>query len=461
MFRPHNPEALELMTRGAIALARVEHNGIRVDRAYLLKAITKVGDRIGQLEDQLRSTDVWSTWRKRFGAGANLSSRPQLATVLFDEMGYPSPGVSASGRHKADGEALELVDLPFISDFIQVEKLKKLRGTYLEGTLHELSADDRLRCFYNLHLVMTYRSSADSTNIQNQPVRDPLSAKIIRRMYIPSEGCRIVESDFSAIEVRVGVGYHKDPTMKTYIEEDYDMHRDMACECFMATPEQMTKQIRHAGKNSFVFPEFYGDVYFSVCQGLWAAAVRNKLTTADGVSVIEHLKSKGIHSVGLCDPDVSPVPGTFEHHIQRVEKGFWKRRFRVYDQWKRDWFNEYQSRGWFSMLTGFTCGGAMRRNVVVNAPVQGAAFHCLLWCLIEIQSILLKRKMRTKIVGEIHDSLIADVPDEEFDEYCAIVKSVMTRKLVEHYRWINVPIQIEVEACGLGETWYDKKVVDV
>ena len=108
-------------------------------------------------------------------------------------------------------------------------------------------------------------------------------------------------------------------------------------------------------------------------------------------------------------------------------------------------------------LTGFICQGYMKRNEIVNYPVQGVAFHCLLWSLIRLQKELKKRKMKTLIIGQIHDSMLNDVPDEELDEFLPLAQYIMVDELLKAWKWINVPIEIEAEVTPIEGNWYQKR----
>ena len=165
--------------------------------------------------------------------------------------------------------------------------------------------------------------------------------------------------------------------------------------------------MRYCGKNMFVFPQFYGDFYINNARAMWEAidAMGHEV---DGVPLKQYLKRKNILRLGACDAKQQPANGTFEKHIKKVEMDFWQKRFKVYNQWKRKWWDKYLENGGFPTLTGFRIDGVMGRNDVINYPVQGSAFHCLLWSLIQLNRWLRKNKMRSKIVGQIHDSIVAD-----------------------------------------------------
>ena len=444
--------AFALMRDGSRALSRVEANGLRVDVGYLDRAIEATGSKIKQLERQIREDAVWGVWTKLYGKKADVNSPKQLARVIFGEMGVKPARLTKTGEPSTDEPSLEKVDYPFIKRLLNIRKLTKVRSTYLVGWRRQ-QVGGYLHATYNLHVVVTYRSSGSDPNVQNVPVRDPRQAKLIRPALIPrGEDRLIVEVDYSAAEVRVAACYHKDPTMVKYIEEGYDLHRDMAAECFML--DEVPKSARQEAKGKFVFAEFYGDWYKSVCKNLWAAA--EGLTTADGTPMREHLAAKGIRGLGDCDPRNrrNPPPGTYERHIMEVENRFWGQRFPVYTKWKNKWWDAYLDQGWFQMLTGFVCKGLYKRNDVINYPVQGAAFHCLLWSLCRFQEWLEKYKMRTLIIGQVHDSMLLDVHKKELPDVLAQLKQIMTGDIQKAFPWMIVPMEIEAE--GSDESWHKK-----
>ena len=116
---------------------------------------------------------------------------------------------------------------------------------------------------------------------------------------------------------------------------------------------------------------------------------------------------------------------------------------------------------YFDTLTGFRIEGLYKRNEVINYPVQGSAFHWLLWSLIRIQKLLKKYKMKSLLVGQIHDSIVGDVHKKELRDYLDIVKQVMTIDVRKHWEWIIVPLRIEAEVAPVGGSWFDKKEVKI
>lgn len=451
-------DAYKLLHRGAIALAEVEANGMRIDVAYLDNAIAETEARIQNLEGKLRGCEEYRLQRRRYGQAVNLHSREQLASVLFNEMGHEPRSVTATGRAQLDETALERIGTKYTRGFLRLEKLTKLLNTYLMGVRREVGEDGYLHCFFGLHLVRSYRGQSDSPNLQNIPIRDPVQGKIIRQAFIPRPGHAIVEMDYSGIEVRVACALSGDPKL-TYDTTQGDMHRDIAAECYMLGTDQVLKPVRQNAKGGFVFAEFYGDWYKQVTRNLWDGIERHHLTTPDGRSLYDHLAEHGITGRGECDPRTDATPGTFEHHIKQVENRFWNERFRVYHAKRKEWVEEYKRQGYIDIITGFRCRGPMTKNQVMNYHIQGPAFHCLLWALTKLQAEIKLRRMGAKIIGQIHDSIIADVPVAELDDYLVLAHDITTRRLLEEWDWITLPLEVEAEASTVN--WHEKSVVEI
>lgn len=461
------------MHEGAIAFAAVEANGIKVDTDYLERTARDLDKRIGEHASSLRSRDLWDRWVHRFGVKSNLDSLNQLGHLLFDPpktggLGYSCKARTATGRAKVDESAVERVGrdknnedaAEFCTLYTRWKKLCKARSTYVGGIARE-TVDGFLHPFINLHLTETFRSSSSEPNFQNMPVRNKEIGDLIRRIFISRfKNGRVADIDFSGIEVKVAACYHKDPNMMTYIRDpETDMHRDTAMKLFNLNKEQVSKAARHTAKNRFVFPQFYGDYYVSCAKNIWEESVRRGLAVeGSNQTVQEHLADRGIKKLGKCDPDKSPKPGTFEYQVKQIEDWFWQQQFKVYTRWKKEWWREYLKRGYFSMYTGFVCQGVYRRNQVINYPVQGAAFHCLLWSLIKLQKWLTRHKMKSCVVGQIHDSLVLDLHPKEVQDVLTVAYRVMTKSLLKAWDWIIVPMDVEVEVSPEGGSWADKQV---
>jgi DNA polymerase I-like protein with 3'-5' exonuclease and polymerase domains len=367
-------------------------------------------------------------------------------------MGFKSTVRTKTKRVKVDADVLENTDLPFVKTYTLVEKLKKLCSTYLIGVRREV-VDGFLHPNFPLNFVSSFRGSSQAPNFQNFPARDEEIGKIIRSCFVPRPGHVLVETDHSGHEFRIASSVWSDSAMVKYASDpELDIHRDMAKKCFKLSTDEVTKKLRYFAKNQCVFPLLYGSYYISCAKGLWENCKEQK--TADGVTIIDHLWGKRIKELGRCDPHLRPASGSFEKHIKSVEDEF-NAMFPTWSQGKEDWVREYERRGWFDLVTGFRCHGVYSRNQLFNIPVQGPAFHCLLWDLIQLIPEMRRRKMESVVVGEIHDSILSDVLEDELDDYLALVERIMTEDIRREWSWILTPLGIESTVSA--DNWYEKK----
>ena len=450
-----SPEAYKLLMEGSATFTDMEENGIRIDEPYIDRMIVETGTKIKEMEKELRNDEVYRVWRKVYGEKADLGSPTQMGRVIFGELGIESKRRTKTGKAATDAEAFEDIDIPFVNRWVDYKKLKGVRTTNLIGIKREL-VDGYLRPSFNLHLAITYRSSSDRPNGQNIPNRDKRQAKIVRRAFIPSDDEHVLlEADFAGIEVRAANCYHHDPVMTKYIKDDYDLHKDMAAELYLVDRSRVTKDMRQMGKNGFVFPSFYGDWYLSICQALWRAVERDDLTTTDGVKVRHVLRDAGITELGASLKDGKPAAGTYAAHVKAVEDRFWGERFKVYTEWKNTWWQQYLKDGYYRLLTGFVSQGIFKRNEVINGPIQGTAFHWLLWTLIQLNKWLKKYKFKSRIISQIHDSIKLNAYRKELQDVLNKIQEIVTVDLPNHWRWINVPLAIESSVCE--KSWFEKQ----
>ena len=454
-------QALKLFQDASEALAQVEAAGIRIDTDYLARAKAKTGKRIVRLDRELRSDPLWGKWRRRFGSKANMGNRRQLGEVLKAE-GFETDKVTyKTGQMAVDEEFLAKVDHPFAKKYVEAEKLRKVKSTYLEGIEREV-VDGRLHPFFHLNTARSMRGSSSQPNFQSIPVRDPEQGKIVRQAFVPDlpedgHPFLIVENDFKTLEVNISCCYHHDPALIEYVSNPKkDLHRDMAAQLYKLKKEEVSKDTRYCGKNGFVFPSFYGSYWAQIAPRMWEMIGEKKLVNRDGASLFDHLKEKGIRKLGSCDPE-NRDEGTFAAHVREVEKHFWNVRFPTYNQWKKDTWEAYQKVGGFEYLTGFVVNGVYAKNDVLNYCIQGTAFHCLLWVLIRLVRWLRKNRMRSRAVGQIHDSIVGSVWEPELQDYLGKVRELVSVDLPKAWPWIIVPMTIEAEVVDQGKSWHDKR----
>jgi DNA polymerase I-like protein with 3'-5' exonuclease and polymerase domains len=304
--------------------------------------------------------------------------------------------------------------------------------------------------------------NSDTPNFQNFPARNEELSKLVRRCFIARPGNYFVEIDYSSAEVRCNAAINQDERLIQYVTDpSSDMHKDMAIQIFRLSPEQVTKPIRNISKGGFVFASFYGSFWKGLAEGIWDQVRIQNPETSNGVSLVTHLKSVGLKKLGRINDKGEPEPNSFYAHIKEIETDFWENRFAVYNRWKKDTWAKYLQNGYIETPMGFRCSGVFTRNEILNIPAQSSAFHCLLWSLIQIQKKIKKYNLKTLLVGQIHDSIVADSPPDELDIFLEIAEHIMTKQLRKRWTWLTVPMEVEADVADIGKTWFDKKLYPI
>lgn len=455
-------DAYKLFHEGMLAFNRAEEQGLRIDLEYCKTTQKQLTKMIKGLEAEFFDSEFYQEWNKSVRGRPNINSNAQLGDYLYGTLKLTPAKTTETGQGSTDEEALESLDIPEIAALLRMRKLKKIRDTYLSGFVTE-QVNGYIHPNFNLHIARTYRSSSSNPNFQNIPKRDKEAAEICRNAFFARPGNHLVEVDYSSIEVCISACYHHDPTMIKYIEDpESDMHGDMAEQIFFLDKLDKGipghKMLRSGAKNGFVFPQFYGDYYGNNAPTLaitWGKLPeRGRWKKGQGIEVED-----GVHLSDILIKNGITSMKKFTEHIRKIEDDFWNRRFRVYNQWKQDWWDSYCRNGFIEMYTGFECSGAMGKNDATNYPIQGTAFHCLLWSFIMLDKYFRAKKYKTRLVGQIHDAIVLDVPPDELKKVCYILRKIMVDKLREHWDWIIVPLDIEIDASPPGGSWNDMKTI--
>lgn len=421
-------KGFEFFLQGAEALSHIQQNGWNVDIEWMKTQRDRLGKRMDKFEKKILDSEDAREWKKQEFKELNFNSNPQLDKLLYKILKYDRPG-----GPKTDEKALSNIGTPFAKNIVQYRKFKKLRDTYLSQYDRE-QVDGKIYPFFNLHIPATFRSSSDSPNFQNVPKRDKQAQQIIRSIIRPSPGNRLIEYDYKSLEVCISACYHKDPNMIKYIEDpSTDMHRDTGMDLFMRNKNELTKVERHCAKNGFVFPAFYGSTTDQIAPNIWEMAPDETK---------EHLKMKGINSFSK-----------FAKHVEEIEEVFWGERFRVYNNWKRKVYKQYQEDGYISLHTGFRCYGPLKYTEATNYAIQGSAFHCLLWALTRSYHQIEGISSRSSIIGQIHDSIVADIHPEDEAQADRIINRNSTQLIRQHWPWIIVPLKVEKERSKVDGSW--------
>lgn len=423
-----------------------------------------------------KSDRVSSAW-EHLTAEMESVEREILATQEARQWHGNGPFNHRSGDHlkdvlnlpktsKTDEAVLEKLPGKLPALVVQWRKMQKLRDTYLAQFKRE-AVDEVVRPFFNINTITTFRSSSDSPNFQNIPKRNKIAQKTVRSVICPRPGNKIVEWDYKGVEVVVGAAYHCDPTMISYIKNPAnDMHRDTACDLFFRKPAQFSdsqlkgllKCERQNAKGGLVFPAFYGSVFDQMAPDLWESMAPETRAHVVGHGITdlyppgwERMKNGERRAFLRTD---RKNPSSWVSHVAEVERILWEERFPVYADWKRKQWELYKRQGFVELYTGFRCYGPMKRTEVANYPIQGSAFHVLLWVLTQVAPRL--RRMtngRSQLIGQIHDALVGDIHPHDEALADQLIHEWGITRVQKAMSWLNCPLTIEKEASEIDGSW--------
>lgn len=439
-FDPFTLKGIKFFIKGLEALAHVQQKGMKIDLDMLETYEKRITKKIDRYYEQLIKFKEYKRWTGK--KEINLNSNKQLENLLYITLGYTIP--EGCEDNPTTEKALEKIDTEFTRLLLPYRKAKKIRDTYMSQFKRE-RIGSIIHPFFNLHIAKTFRSTSDSPNFQNLPKRSA-NANLVRDLVIPRKGNKLIEYDYKGVEVCISACVHKDPQMIKYIRDPTtDMHRDMAQEILLKSPGTVTKEERQIIKNTFVFPAFYG----STCrpeEGKTVGNITRNIWEDIPKETISHLRTNGIKNIKK-----------FQAHLKEVEWKFWNERFEVYNDWKREMYEEYEKKGYVELYTGFRCYAPLQYTEATNYPIQGTAFHILLETLINGHKKINEISGRSSIIGQVHDSLIVDCHPEDEEEIDAIVYLEGVKKPMKKYDWIIVPLNIEKESSEVNGSWATMK----
>jgi uracil-DNA glycosylase family 4 len=446
---PFLKKGYDFFHEGCLALADAEVEGIPIDEEYVKKQKKEVSAEHQKIKDKILDHPLI---QKNHKGEFNPSSGAQISSLLFNKLGLEPPLVTDKGNPKVDAEALSILSKKpeiggLITDILQYRKLDDLISTFINGLLHE-TWGGVLHPFFNLNLARSYRSSSSSINFQNLPARDEFSKQVIRSAFYPHPGHFLMEVDYGGQEVKVSATYNRDPELIRYVTDSTtDMHRDQAMVLFLIgngyepkdwKDNKELKKLRYLAKNLFVFPEFYGSWWDKCASNLWGAIEDH---TLEGIPVREYLYEKGYKNLN-----------EYKELVKEEERKFWKK-FSVYQAWKDKQVQNYIDTGRVTLYHGFERKGLLSRNEVINTPIQGTAFHLLLWSFIQLNKLRKKYKWKTKLIGQIHDSIVASVHPDEKDMIIETFQRVMVKDIAKVHKWLIVNLEIEIGVTEVDKPW--------
>ncbi|MEX1126281.1 MAG: DNA polymerase I, partial [Acidimicrobiia bacterium] len=219
-------------------LARMEHFGIGVDRAYLEEMGTDLRERLNLLDAQVQELA---------GEPFNVNSTDQLRSILFDKLGLPVLKKTSTGKPSTDASVLKKMEHPLVDALLEYRELEKLRSTYVDGYLPLIEADGRIHTRFNQMAATTGRLSSDRPNLQNIPVRSE-SGRTIRRAFVAGEGAEFLVADYSQIELRVLAHMSGDPFLLEAFRVGSDIHTATAARVWGLGEDEVTIAQRRTAK---------------------------------------------------------------------------------------------------------------------------------------------------------------------------------------------------------------------
>ena len=388
-------------------LARMERNGVLLDREKLEAQSHELGKEILQKEKEAFAAA---------GQPFNLGSPKQIQEILFERQKLPVKKKTPSGQPSTDEDSLaELaLDHPLPRLILEHRALSKLKSTYTDKLPRSINpATGRVHTTYSQTTAVTGRLSSNEPNLQNIPIRTPAGRRI-RECFIAPPGAKIVSADYSQIELRIMAHLSGDESLRRAFRDGEDVHRATAAEVFGVSPEKVDPDQRRIAK-VINFGLIYGMSSFGVAQNLG-------IDRGTAQSYIDRYFARYPGAKRYMD----------ETRQRAKEIGYVETVFG-----RRLWLPELKS------------GAPVRRQAAeraaINAPMQGTAADLIKLAMIAVQEFLDREKLATKLIMQVHDELVLEVPAAEVP---AVTSNV--RELMQSVASLDVPLVAEV---GVGENW--------
>jgi DNA polymerase-1 len=389
------------------ALYRVERNGVMIDAPTLAAQSHELGTRIMALEQEAYELA---------GQPFNLGSPKQIGEVFFTKLGLPVIKKTPSGAPSTDEEVLEKLaeDFPLPAKILEHRGLSKLKGTYTDK-LGQLAnpRTGRVHTHYAQAVAVTGRLSSNDPNLQNIPIRTP-EGRRVREAFVAPAGSVIASADYSQIELRIMAHISGDESLLRAFREGIDVHRATAAEVFGSTPDQVSSEQRRYAK-VINFGLIYGMSSFGLARNLG-------IETKAAASYIERYFARYPGVKAYMD----------ETKAIAKEQGYVETVFG-----RRLYLPEINS------PNGPRRGGAER--AAINAPMQGTAADLIKLSMVKVQDVLDAEQRATKMIMQVHDELVFEVPDAEVEW----VRTEIPR-LMAGVAELKVPLLAEI---GIGPNW--------
>ena len=388
-------------------LGIMERNGIRIDSALLAKQGQQVGKRLLELEGEIH---------KLAGQPFNIQSPKQIAEILFGQLELPVIKKTPSGAPSTDEEVLQKLaeDYPLPARILDYRSLAKLMSTYIEKLPRMADPKTgRVHTNFSQATAVTGRLASSDPNLQNIPVRTE-EGRRIREAFIPAEGCKLLSADYSQIELRIMAHIAEDENLLTAFREGKDVHQATAAEIFGIPLDHVNSEQRRYAK-VINFGLIYGMSAFGLAGnlGIERSAAQNYIAKY-----------------------FDRYPGVAQYmertRLEARENGYVETVFG-----RRLWLPEIKG------SNGPRRQGAER--AAINAPMQGTAADLIKLAMIAVEGWLEKEQLKTKLLLQVHDELVLDVPFDELDVVQAALPGLMC-----NVAQLKVPLVVSI---GIGDNW--------
>ena len=390
-------------------LARMEYEGVLVDRKALADFGVLMETRVKELEQRIYDAA---------GEAFNINSPKQLGAVLFEKLELPHGKKTKTGW-STNADVLEKLrwENPIVEDVLQYRQYAKFKSTYCDGLLKVIAPDGRIHTSFQMTVTATGRLSSTEPNLQNIPTRTELGSEF-RRMFVPAEGCVLVDADYSQIELRLLAHIADDKTMQDAFRSGEDIHTVTASQAFGVPLEQVTKQMRSHAK-AVNFGIVYGISAFSLAQDIGVtvgeakAYIENYLARFSGVrnymtSIVEQAKA-----VGYVE--------TLMHRRRALPELA---------------ASNFQTR-------------SFGERVALNMPIQGTAADIIKLAMVRVDERLRQEGLQGKLILQVHDELIVECPESEAERTAKLLEDEMERVMT-----LGVPLTAEAH---WGKNWLEAK----
>lgn len=390
-------------------LARMEEAGIRIDRDYLASLTTEFRAERVRLEKEMV---------EMAGRGFNPASPTQLAEVLFVDLRLSIKGIK-KGKTGYSTAASELEKLrgqhPIVEKIEDYREVSKLLSTYVEVLPLLADAEGRVHTTFNQAVTATGRLSSSDPNLQNIPVRTELGRRI-RGAFVAPKGRVLVSCDYSQIELRLAAALSKDPAMMEAFMHGEDIHQSTAAKIWGIPLKEVTKDQRRAAK-AINFGILYG-------QGAHGLAATAGIPYAEAKTFIEKYFQVYSHFRAYIE-ETKALSRTLGY----TETLFGRRRLMP------------------EMLSAIPMLRAQAERMAINMPLQGTAADLMKLAMIEVDRKLLSVCAEAKMLLQVHDELVLEVPEKDATRVAVFVKETM-----EQVEKMGVPIVVDMK---IGRSWAD------